>query len=79
MSRTIDRSHVDNVCKIGQGHSCCRYLTCSKYGFECEKFSSLKSLLDKRVGDKDMTARGDNCVGWAILEQELHHDHTIQQ
>lgn len=74
MKRVIERNYVDSVCKIGQGHSCCRYLVCSKDGFECEKFSSLKSLLDKRVEDKTMTARGDNCKGWAIFQQGFEYD-----
>ena len=32
-------------------------------GIECAKFSSLKEILDKRVAEESMVARGDNCAG----------------
>lgn len=69
MSKTVEKDHVNNVCKIGQGYECCRYLTFSgKYGFQCEKESSLKEILDDRAKSETMIARGDNCVGWDKLQ-----------
>lgn len=53
--------HVKNVCKIGQGNTCCRYLVMGSKGFECAKFTSLKKLLDDRVMTNTITAQGDNC------------------
>ena len=50
-----------NVCRIGQGHDCCRYLIASGRGLECAKLTPLKTMLDSR-GDT-MTAQGDNCEG----------------
>jgi len=32
-------NHIKNVCKIGQGHDCCRYLLAGKDGFECAKMT----------------------------------------
>ena len=29
--------YIQNVCKIGQGHECCRYLLMGPKGFECAK------------------------------------------
>ena len=55
--------YVKAVCKIGQGHACCRYLTMGAGGWSCEKRSSLKAALDARVLAETMTARGDNCEG----------------
>lgn len=73
--------HVMNICKIGQGHACCRYLLADPQGFMCAKFNdkptisladviigktqqkSVKDLLDERVVNKTITARGDNCEG----------------
>ena len=55
--------NVKNICKIGQGHDCCRYLTMGPEGFCCEKKGSLKKLLDERVELKTINARGDNCEG----------------
>jgi len=51
------------VCKLGQGHACCRYLTMAPEGWSCAKHTGLAALLDQRVQSKTMTARGDNCAG----------------
>ncbi len=57
--------HVGKVCRIGQGHECCRYLMMGTKGFECAKVAEIgvKALLDQRVAEETMTARGDNCDG----------------
>ena len=60
--------HVKNVCKIGQGHDCCRYLVMGREGFECAKGTSLQPHLDTRVMTETITARGDNCEGKTIKE-----------
>lgn len=52
-----------SVCKIGQGADCCRYLTLSVKGWDCEKHTDLGRYLDARVATKTITARGDNCLG----------------
>lgn len=55
---------VKELCKIGQGHDCCRYLTVGAKGWSCEKKTpGIKALLDQRVELKTMNARGDNCPG----------------
>jgi hypothetical protein len=59
---------IKNVCKIGQGSDCCRYLMMGPKGFECAKHTELKTLLDKRVMLKTITAQGDNCEGKTIEE-----------
>jgi hypothetical protein len=51
------------VCKIGQGHDCCRYLTMSPDGWSCEKHGTLARLLDRRAAAGEMVARSDNCPG----------------
>jgi hypothetical protein len=55
--------HVRNVCKLGQGNVCCRYLVISAKGFECMKNTEMKAYLDSRVLMETMVARGDNCDG----------------
>lgn len=57
--------HIGKVCRIGQGHECCRYLMIGPKGFECAKVAGIrvKALLDQRVAEEAMTARGDNCDG----------------
>ena len=57
--------YLRDICKIGQGRECCRYLTAGPDGFCCEKLSSMKSHLDHAT---HMTARGDNCDGLVEVE-----------
>jgi hypothetical protein len=54
---------IKGVCRIGQGAACCRYLTMSPTGWDCEKKTQLGLVLDARVARGEMTARGDNCKG----------------
>ena len=60
--------HIKNVCKIGQGHECCRYLVMGGRGFECVKHTALATTLDLRVETETIVARGDNCDGKTIKE-----------
>lgn len=53
--------YVKTICKIGQGALCCRYLTVGRNGFNCEKHTALKNVLDARI--EVMVAKGDNCEG----------------
>lgn len=45
--------HLKNVCKIGQGNLCCRYLAGSPLGFECLKANDgqVQTLLDRLTGE----------------------------
>ena len=61
MTKNISNETLKNVCKIGQGANCCRYILCGQNGFECGKLTKLKESIDKRVNI--MTAKGDNCKG----------------
>lgn len=65
MMKPIDLTddYAKSTCRIGQGAACCRYLTMSPKGWECQKHQSLRGLLDQRVSDGTINARGDNCEG----------------
>lgn len=67
--RHPDRDRVQDVCKIGQGAECCRYLMAGGSGFECAKKTSLAEVLDARVETGSMAARGDNCPGLPLDEE----------
>jgi len=55
----MDFDKVKDICRIGQGEECCRYLVCGSDGFECGKLNhSIKAAIDKR---NDMVAKADNC------------------
>lgn len=58
----IKKPYLDDVCRIGQGAACCRYLVVHPYnGFQCAKLTTLRSVIDARVGR--MAAQSDNCDG----------------
>lgn len=59
---------IKNICKIGQGNDCCRYLMMGSGGWECAKGTSLQRTLDIRAEFGKMTARGDNCEGKTFKE-----------
>lgn len=57
----LSEEHVREVCKLGQGAECCRYLVCGADGFECHSSGPLKRMLDKKASS--MTAQSINCKG----------------
>ena len=58
----ITKEYLHEVCKVGQGNDCCRYILAGVDGIICGKDDpSLKTSLDKQI---QMKARGDNCEGW---------------
>ncbi len=59
----MDNKRVAEICKVGRGNDCCRYLVCDAEGWQCAKHTELKGILDLRVLAGDMNARGDNCKG----------------
>jgi hypothetical protein len=67
----ITKKQLKEVCKIGQGEECCRYLTCGSKGFECAKNTPLQITLDDRVLKDQMNAQGDNCDGMDNEEEEV--------
>ncbi|HWY13075.1 MAG TPA: hypothetical protein VN026_17190 [Bacteroidia bacterium] len=68
MSNITNDKYVMDVCKMGQGTNCCRYLGMGK-GWECLKESGLKSTID--VQTKSMTAKSDNCKGFDIENYDI--------
>lgn len=56
--------HVLNVCRIGQGADCCKYLVMGAHGFKCMKINeSTKVLIDDNWVRNHHVAQGDNCDG----------------
>lgn len=54
---------VEEVCRVGQGEKCCRYLILRSDGWRCAKATSLRHMLDNKVKAGTMAAQGDNCPG----------------
>ena len=63
MTTVIDNRELRELCRIGQGAECCRFLMCGAGGFECGKHTEFADILNQRVEIGDMNARGDNCEG----------------
>lgn len=61
----MDVIYVRDVCRIGQGAECCKYLVCGEEGFECGKVSEFKEIIDAKT---DMVAGSDNCEGALVQE-----------
>ena len=60
----ISKIHLNQVCKIGQGNECCRYIIAGSQGIGCAKHTELNKVIDAKVNAGEMTAQGDNCAGW---------------
>lgn len=55
---------IKEVCRIGQGANCCKYLVSGTKGFECMKTSfATKEIIDKNWETTAHVAQGDNCEG----------------
>ena len=66
--KELSKDQMDNVCKMGQGNACCRYIISSPDGILCGKDDpGTKMTLDNRV--EKMTAQGDNCEGWDMYQE----------
>jgi hypothetical protein len=59
----IPESHLKEVCKIGQGNECCRYITVGHMGIQCAKHTGLRRVLDAKVKAGEILAIADNCEG----------------
>lgn len=56
--------NIKNVCKIGQGAACCKYLVVGHDGFECMKIDlKSKNVIDINWQQNEHVAQGDNCDG----------------
>jgi len=60
----VIEEYVKDVCKMGKGIECCRYLMMGSKGWECAKLSDeAKVMIDNRVKAGKFNAQGDNCEG----------------
>ena len=61
---------IKNVCKIGQGAACCKYLVVGANGFECMKVDRMaRAMIDKNWEQIKHIAQGDNCDGKKDLKK----------
>lgn len=56
--------YIRDVCKIGQGSKCCKYLLMAPTGFECAKSNpGEKEMIDINWALHAHVSQGDNCEG----------------
>ncbi len=67
------------VCKLGAGQACCRYLAVDHASFLCLKYSIHANLLNQRVKNKTMSARGDNCDGFPVESRQGERQKTRRE
>lgn len=61
----VDMTTAVEICKLGKGGECCRYLMAASNGLECAKSEGnegYRATLDGK--SNSMTAQGDNCKGY---------------
>jgi len=60
-----DKKHWEEVCKIGQGANCCKYLVMGEAGFECMRDKpENKKVIDDNWTKHPHVAQGENCMGY---------------
>src|SRR5215475_15559743 len=67
MTEIIPDKYVNEVCRVGAGVKCCRYLAIAGgagSGWQCAKNTTLQPAIDERVEAGEFNARSDNCPGW---------------
>lgn len=64
MATEIDKDHVSNVCKIGQGEACCSFLFVDGDGMQCAKGTEVEPVIHLRRSTGALLSMGDNCEGW---------------
>lgn len=63
MNKIESKTHIKEVCKIGQGEECCAYFVIGAGGSECAKGTMLAYNIELRLANGTMNAKGDNCEG----------------
>ena len=56
--------HAKEMCKVGQGEECCAFLLMGADGFECAKGTFAEDVINLRLAEGTMNAKGDNCSGY---------------
>lgn len=62
------KKHLHDVCKVGQGANCCKYVTAGADGIQCAKINPAdKGLIDREWATREHVAQGDNCEGVDLI------------
>lgn len=67
----ISKERADEVCRIGQGRSCCIFVGDAPQGLVCMKASVYATEMIQRKLTGQMKAQGDNCSGPPDFKQTV--------
>ena len=63
--------YVKDICRPGQMEKTCAFLLMGAEGWECAKdIAQFYHAVQLRLAKGTMTAQGDNCLGWRVLDKE---------
>jgi hypothetical protein len=66
----MDATKAKEICLIGKGALCCRYLVAGEKGIECVKHHlGFSQMINKRITAGTYKSIGDNCEGEPYMEQ----------
>lgn len=60
----VPKEYWTNICKVGQGAACCKYLVFSKHMECCKDNPYNKKVIDDNWATTPHVAQGDNCKGY---------------
>ena len=60
------KKHALDVCKMGKGSACCKYLVAGTKGLESKVDPADKKVIDDNWAVTPHVAQGDNCKGYKI-------------
>lgn len=64
MTKDETKLHLEQICLIGQGAACCKYITATPVGIRCAKADLYsKMVVDQSWAIHEHVAQGDNCEG----------------
>jgi hypothetical protein len=62
-AKTVTDEQAKNLCKMGQGDTCCAFLVAGRNGFACAKGTDMAGHIHYRLAEGTMNAKGNNCSG----------------
>lgn len=78
MTLEENKDYQKNICQIGNGHQCCKYLVLGSKGFECMRDDPAnKKVIDSAWLITKHVAQGDNCKGYNTEKSLNQFEHQI--
>ena len=67
----MSADEAKEICKLGEGESCCAFLVCGSTGFECVRMDyPINGTIFERLGKGEMNAKGRGLWKGCAWEKE---------